>query len=127
MPMCQLSFVELTVADWPRAVSWYREALGLELVLCAEQDHFALLRAGSAQLALKAGSPLPGAVLLTFEVKDLSAMLDRLAKQGIQPEEPCKVSAEGYRRALVRDHDGYRLCLFEYTGAADRGHVDRLG
>ena len=39
---------------------------------------------------------------------------------GVTPEGPVKHSHEGYRRVLLRDLDGYRLCLF------DR-HVARTG
>src|SRR5437870_843517 len=117
--MCDLYFVELTVADWSRSVQWYRQVLRLELVLCDEHERFALLRAGTGRIALKAGSPTPGTVLLTLAVDDLTAALHRLAAFGIQPEGPCKVHSEGYRRAQLRDPDGYRLCLFEWLDAAE--------
>jgi catechol 2,3-dioxygenase-like lactoylglutathione lyase family enzyme len=109
-----LSFVELTVADWPAAVAWYRDTLGLELVLRVDADRFALLRAGSGRVALKAGLPLPGSVLLSFEVDDLPRELERLAELGVCPEEPLKASSEGYRRVILRDPDGYRLCLYDW-------------
>jgi catechol 2,3-dioxygenase-like lactoylglutathione lyase family enzyme len=111
-----LTFVELQVADWPAAVAWYRDLLGLEVVFRAEADRFALLRAGSGQLALKAGRPQPGSALLAFEVEDLPSELGRLAALGVTPEAPLKTSPEGYRRALLRDPDGYRLCLYDLKG-----------
>jgi predicted enzyme related to lactoylglutathione lyase len=109
-----LYMVELAVADWSAAVAWYREVLGLEVLLRMEEDQFALLRAGSGRLALKAGEPQPGSVLLTFEVDDLQAVLEQLARQGVPLREPLKVSPEGYRRAHLMDRDGYRLCLFDW-------------
>ena len=111
-----LAFVELRVADWPAAVAWYRDLLGLPVVLHVEADRFALLQAGPANLALKAGQPQPGTILLSFEVVDLPAALARLEALGVSPEAPLKVSPEGYRRALLRDPDGYRLCLFDRSG-----------
>lgn len=113
-----LAFVELTVADWSASVAWYRDVLGLEVQLLDEVGAFALLRAGGGRLALKAGKPEPGSVLVTFEVDDLPAELSRLAAHGVVPESPLKASPEGYRRALLRDPDGYRLCLFD--GGGDR-------
>jgi predicted enzyme related to lactoylglutathione lyase len=109
----ELSFTELTVADWPAAVAWYRDVLGLEVELRDEAGRFALLRAGGGRLALKAGTPRPGTVLIAFAVDDLAAELERLAGHGVYPEGPVKASAEGYRRALLRDPDGYRLGLFD--------------
>jgi predicted enzyme related to lactoylglutathione lyase len=111
-----LAFVELQVADWPAAVAWYRDVLGLAVVLRVEADRFALLKAGSGQVALKAGRPRPGSALLAFEVEDLPAELERLAALGVTPEAPMKTSPEGYRRALLRDPDGYRLCLYDLKG-----------
>jgi catechol 2,3-dioxygenase-like lactoylglutathione lyase family enzyme len=111
-----LSFVELQVADWPAAVAWYRDVLGLPVVLHVEADRFALLQAGAARLALKAGQPQPGTVLLAFEVPDLPAALERLGALGVALESPCKTSPEGYRRALLRDLDGHRLSLYDLNG-----------
>ena len=54
---CSLSFVELHVRDWPKSVAWYRDVLGLELLLRRDADQFALFAAGAARLALKAGAP----------------------------------------------------------------------
>ena len=116
----ELSFVELTVSDWPAALAWYRDVLGLEVLLCDGAKRFALLRAGAGRLTLKAGNPEPGSVLLTFEVDDLSAELRRLALRGVSPEAAVKESPEGYRRALIRDPDGHRLALFEWTRAGAR-------
>jgi catechol 2,3-dioxygenase-like lactoylglutathione lyase family enzyme len=106
--------VELTVSDWPAAVDWYRDVLGLGLLLRVEADRFALFQAGPARLALKAGEAAPGGALLAFEVDDLSAWLKRLAGRGVAPEGPVKVSPEGYRQALLRGPDGQRLSLFEW-------------
>ena len=111
--------IELTVTDWPRAVAWYRDVFRLELLLLAESDQFALFRAGSTRLALKAGVAQPGSVLLAFEVDDLAAEIERLARLGVSFDGPPKTSPEGYRRVLFRDSDGYRLSLFEWTRIAD--------
>ena len=104
----------LTVADWPAAVAWYRDVLGLRVLLRVEADRFALLTAGTGRVALKAGTPQPGTLLLTFEVDDLPAEMTRLAAAGVVPERPPRASPEGYRRAEQRDPDGYRICLFDW-------------
>jgi predicted enzyme related to lactoylglutathione lyase len=110
-----LYFVQLAVADWPAAVAWYRDVFGLRLAFRNDADRFALFDAGGCRVALKHGAPEPGSALLTFEVDDLPAALARLAGHGVVPEAPAETSPEGYRRALLRDPDGYRLCLFDWN------------
>jgi predicted enzyme related to lactoylglutathione lyase len=118
----RLYLVELAVSDWPAAVAWYADALGLEVTLRDEANRFALLAAGQGRLALKAGEPAPGSTRLTFEVDDLDAALARLARHGAAADGPVKVSAEGYRRAHVRGPDGQRLCLFEWAAPSSLAH-----
>ncbi len=127
-----LYMVELAVNDWPAAVAWYRDVLGLKVLMRVEEDRFALLQnvaqdvaqAGETRLALKQ-APEPGGqpvaqtprgqgVLLTFEVPDLPAAVALLRERGVSPETPIQSTHEGYRRALFRDPDGYRLCLFDW-------------
>lgn len=109
-----LYMVELIVADWLAAVAWYRDVLGLTLALTDAAQQFALFEVGSGRLALKAGVPQPGNGQLAFEVDDLPALLFRLAEQHVVSEGPIQDSPEGYRRAVIRDLDGHRLCLFEW-------------
>jgi catechol 2,3-dioxygenase-like lactoylglutathione lyase family enzyme len=117
MNVRDLYFVELVVADWPKALAWYQEVLGLEILVRVEADQFALCRAGQTRLALKGGEPLPGTVLLTFEVADLSQAVRELAARDIALDSPLQTSAEGYRDVLLRDPDGYRICLFDWAVA----------
>jgi catechol 2,3-dioxygenase-like lactoylglutathione lyase family enzyme len=119
----ELSFVELTVANWPAAVAWYRDILGLDVMLHIPADEFAILEAKGGRIALKAGTPRPGTVLLTFAVDDLLAALDRLAALDVPLEAPLKASPEGYRRVLLRDPDGYLMCLYDW----DKSFADRAG
>lgn len=108
--------IELPVADWARSLEWYRNRLGLDAELVVEKDRFALLRPRKGtRIALKQGTPSPGALLIHFEMDHLDAHLARLEERGVPIDEPIKESPEGYRRAIVRDPDGYRLCLFEWN------------
>jgi predicted enzyme related to lactoylglutathione lyase len=120
---CALSFVELRVRDWGAALAWYRDVLGLDLLLRVDADAFALFAAGPVRVALKGGKGQPGAsatggALLAFEVDDLDAWIERLARHGAAADGPVKTSPEGYRRALFRDPDGHELSLFEWHGTA---------
>jgi catechol 2,3-dioxygenase-like lactoylglutathione lyase family enzyme len=107
-----LYMTELVVSDFAAAVAWYRDRLGLRLLLLDGPNRFALLQgADSGRLALKAGVPRPGGVALHFEVADLAAELARLGAADLVVKE----SAEGYREAFLTDPDGYAVGLFEWT------------
>ena len=112
----ELYLVELTVTDWLASVAWY-EALGLRLSLKDEKTRYALLEAPRGRVALKEGNAEPASALIAFEVSDLGAEIKRLAEQGIVPEGQVKGGDEGYRRAIFRDPDGYRVSLFAWQKA----------
>jgi predicted enzyme related to lactoylglutathione lyase len=109
-----LYMVELTVADWPDAVRWYRDVLGLTLRMYRENDRFALFECGAGRIALKQGEPTPGTTTLTFELDSLDAELSRLESHSVVVDSPVKTSEEGYRRGIIHDPDGYRIVLFEW-------------
>ena len=109
-----LYMVELAVADWPAAVAWYRDVLGLTICMTNEKDAFALFQCGDGRIALKQGTPEAGTIQLTFEVDDLATELARLESHRVAIVSPVKTSDEGYRRAIIRDPDGHRICLFEW-------------
>jgi predicted enzyme related to lactoylglutathione lyase len=112
-----LSFVQLTTADWAKSVAWYSAVLGLQLKLRDDVNQYALFETPGGRLALKAGVPQPDGVLLAFQIDDLDAELTRLRESGVLAVGEVKVSTEGYRRALVRDPDGYLVSLFEMNAA----------
>ena len=111
-----LYLVELTVENWPASLAWYRDRLGLAVDLLDEPNRYALLVAGPARIALKAGVPSPGTSKLVFLVASLDPVVDRLAGHGVVPAGPIRVSTEGYRSARFADPDGHRVELFEWTG-----------
>ena len=104
-----VAFTELTVSDWPRSVAWYRDGLGLSVVLMDEANRFALL----GNLAIKHGTPNPGTTLLHIQVPNLTDALAHLAALGIHPVGELKSSDEGYTRARLIDPDGHGIVLFE--------------
>jgi len=119
-----LYLVELTVADWPAALAWYRDRLGLPVRLTDEAHCYALLGAGPAHVAIKAGTPAPGTTKFVFRVADLDSELVRLKANGIVADGPVKVSPEGYRSVRFCDLDGYRIETFEWI---KRGVADQPG
>ena len=116
-----LYFVELIVRDLDAAVDWYREVIGLREVMRDEAKAFSLLSAGGAKLALKRGAPSTSSVLLAFEVANLDAWVRDLASKGVVPEDNPKASHEGYRRARLRDADGYEVSVFEWDSKRPDG------
>jgi catechol 2,3-dioxygenase-like lactoylglutathione lyase family enzyme len=108
---------EVAAADPAASLRWYRDVLGLPVLLTDPATGFALLGGDGGRLALRAGAPAPGGLALHVEVSSLDAELARLAGVGVVPDGPVKASAEGYRRAVVRDPDGYAVVLFEWVRA----------
>jgi hydroxymethylpyrimidine/phosphomethylpyrimidine kinase len=112
--LVDLYLIELTVCDWSTALAWYRDRLGLSVVLTDEPNRYALLAAGPGRVAIKAGNPTPGTTKLVFHVRGLDAELARLAAHNLIPDGPIKMSPEGYRSARFRDPDGHRIEIFEW-------------
>ena len=112
------SLIEFEVRDWPQSLAWYRDRLGLTLIMLDEPKQFALFDAGTLRLSLKAGTPTPGGIRLFFEVQDLPEMLTRLIASGVAITSPMKSSPEGYRRAFTTDPDGYAIGFFDWDKSA---------
>jgi predicted enzyme related to lactoylglutathione lyase len=123
----ELYMVELSVADLPAALAWYRGVLQLQVLMEKPADGFALLAAGAGRVALKqrprndSRAGMPDAPMLVFEVADVDAELTRMTQLGATMSNGPKESPEGYRRALISDPDGNRLCLFSFGRASNAG------
>src|SRR5689334_9518822 len=66
--------VELRTAQWAEMVRWYRETLGLKVLVRVVDDGYALLEAGDTRIALierASPGPLSARWSLGFEVADL--------------------------------------------------------
>ncbi len=115
-----LSMIELEVSHLPTSLEWYRDHIGLGVEIYDEANGFALLNSPGGRLALKRGTPSPDGILLHFCVADLAAELTQLLADGVRLLSPIKASDEGYRRAIVADPDGYRVCIFEAVNPTPR-------
>ena len=127
--MAELIHTCYRVADLDRAVAFY-ERLGFEevgrLPIRDEATNVYLGLPGDGprlELTYNHGKDDPydlgtgyGHIAVTTE--DLDGALERLARQGIEPErEPYTVSDGGPRICFVRDPDGYRIELIESNPA----------
>ena len=120
-PSIRYFMTEVRVLDWAKSVCWYRDVLGLRVVMEDHTGRFALLeaRAGGGRVAIKGGQAGEaiagrGAVRLVFEVADLEAVMADLVAKGERFEGP-ESSAEGYREIRLQDPDGTPIGLFAWV------------
>ena len=109
--------VEIRSARWESLVAWYRDALGLEVLLRVIDDRYALLAAGAARLTILGRDDAPPESRrwsLAFEVADLEAARERLVAGLCEAPEPT-ANPEGFREFVVTDPDGNRIRLFSWT------------
>jgi len=121
--------VVLTVEDFDRALTIYRDALGLEQIAdwSSDDGRVVLLDAGRATLELfdeaqaeyvdriEAGRRVAGPVRLAVEVPDSDAAAGRLVGAGASQVAEPVTTPWGDRNARVQTPDGMQLTLF--TGA----------
>lgn len=117
-----LDHVYYWVTDMDRAVTFYRDVLGLRLIR-REGPSWAELDAGAVRLALHGaveGPPVePGGATAVFGVKDLDTARSGLEQQGVRFVEHTG-EVEGFARfATFLDPDGNRVQIIEY--AHERG------
>lgn len=116
----QLFSVEIRTARWAELVEWYRNILGLRVLVRVVDDGYALLAAGDTRLAIIA-RPDPGEPSrrwsLGFEVADLETLRGRLIEAGADVS-PVHANDEGFREIMVSDPDGNRLRLFAWASEA---------
>jgi catechol 2,3-dioxygenase-like lactoylglutathione lyase family enzyme len=108
--------IEIRTSNWPELVRWYRDVLGLRVLVRVVDDGYALLEAGDNRLAL-ISRPLAGEpsrrISLAFEVLDIPAICARLENAGSPITHP-KHDQEGLREANTVDPDGNRIRLFAW-------------
>ena len=109
--------VEIRSPRWEPLVAWYRDVLGLGVLLRVIDDRYALLAAGPARLVILGRdetAPESRRWSLAFEVTDLEAARGRLVAAGNTAHEPT-TNPEGFRELVVADPDGNRVRLFAWV------------
>ena len=118
--------VALTVPDFERALTFYRDALGLEQLAdwSSDDGRVVLLDAGRATLELldeaqaeivdriEASGRVSGVVRLALEVTDSESTAGRLIAAGAAEVAPPVTTPWGDRNARVQAPDGMQLTLF---------------
>jgi predicted enzyme related to lactoylglutathione lyase len=121
MPIGPLDLVTIQVRDWPQALAWYRDVLGLTVVALAESHRFCLLGTGEGGGLIGLASDHPEQSASTgenrlapgFQVAELDGTLRRLRDSGVRVD-PSVDGGEGYRLARCWDPEGNRLHLYSY-------------
>ena len=112
--------IELRTSQWEHMVQWYRNVLGLRVLVRVVDDGYALFEAGDTRVAIlsreNAGAA-SGRWSLGFEVIDLEATHARLRAADADVLEP-KNHPEGFRELVTDDPDGNRLRLFAWPTAS---------
>jgi len=113
-------------ADVPRAVVFYRDALGFKLIDEAQHEGrtiYARLRSPGSDTTLGVHQMEPGQTMpqsrsmrLYFEIEDLEGFCKKLEESGIHLDQPVKLEAWGWKHAYLRDPDGHHLSLY-WAGA----------
>jgi catechol 2,3-dioxygenase-like lactoylglutathione lyase family enzyme len=98
------------VKDLEAARAFYRETLGFEEAYVDEEDRWARLTRGSAELAIAEGAPGKEEAVLTLDVADVKAEAERLRGAGVDVGTVLEIP--GTIRLLdIFDLDGNRLQL----------------
>lgn len=108
--------VELRTQNWAQLVEWYRDVLGLRVLVRVVEDGYALLEAGETRLALlerEAVGESNHRISLAFEVDDLLKVSARLEASGVTVLYPVR-GPEHLREANALDPDGNRIRLFSW-------------
>lgn len=116
----------LTVEDYERALTFYRDVLGLPVVFAWDNPtgSGAILDAGRATLELlsvaqaelvdevEVGTRVAGPVRLALEVEDSEQTAHALVAAGAEPVGGAVVTPWAHRNVRVRAPDGMQLTLF---------------
>jgi catechol 2,3-dioxygenase-like lactoylglutathione lyase family enzyme len=106
--------VELRTPQWAKTVQWYREALGLRVMVRVVEDGYALLEAGDTRLVLLSRpnvGPACSRWSLGFEVENLDLAIERLTQAGSIISQRNR-NPEGFNEVITHDPDGNAVRLF---------------
>ena len=116
MPVSKISNVILTISNLEKALTFYRDVLGMHFNSIIPGE-FAFLDAGGIVLVLRKGreKPNPGLTEVVFEVKDVMATYEELKAKGVTfPYAPRAVTGNETSHLYAtdfRDPDGHILSI----------------
>lgn len=119
--LSQITAVMLGVSDIPAALAFYRDKLGLKVIM--QESQIALLQCGTVMLGLNRGlaqsaPQIVGATEVVFRVESVRAVRSGLIDKGVAfLDEPRQVTPTDWV-AHFRDVDGHLLSVFGPEGQA---------
>jgi catechol 2,3-dioxygenase-like lactoylglutathione lyase family enzyme len=118
--LSRIAAIMLGVRDLPRAVAFYKDKLGLKVIM--QEPALALLQCGTVMLGLSPGhvnaAPLAEAIEVSFGVDNLRATHKALGEKGVAfLNDPRAVTPTDWA-VHFRDVDGHLLSLFGPEGKA---------
>lgn len=121
----KLYAVRIFTTDWDRAVDFYQETVGLQMVFADQEFAWAEFDLGGAKLGiegLEPGAPQAGELVgrfvgVSIVVDDIDAAYAQLAGNGVEFTQPPERQPWGGTLAHFKDPDGNVLTLF---GADER-------
>lgn len=104
----------LPVLELQRAIAFYRDVIGFDLVHAEDDGSFALLRSGGAELALvREDAPSPQGAYLY--VRGVETLHERCQAAGFTIVYPLTDEPWGLRDFVVEDPDGHRIAIGEHV------------
>ena len=119
--LSQISAIMLGVRDLAQALAFYKEKLGLNVIM--QESQLALLQCGTVTLGLSRGhvsasAHVAGATEVVFQVENVRAAHQGLTAQGVSfVTQPHLVTPKDWA-AHFRDVDGHLLSIFGPEGPA---------
>ena len=118
-----ISYVHLLVEDWPMALEFYRDVVGLPIEQLFEIDQWVSFDLAGAKLVVYGGgvgSLQPkgvdkNAFVPNVECDDLDGTVAELESRGVPFIATTTDSGDGYRLATFVDPEGNRIQLFEWA------------
>ncbi len=117
--LSQINAIMLGVRDLPQALAFYKEKLGVQVIM--QEPQLALLECGTVMLGLSRGHAhaaphVAGATEVVFQVESVRAAHRALTAQGVSfVTEPHQVTPTDWA-AHFRDADGHLLSIFGPEG-----------
>jgi catechol 2,3-dioxygenase-like lactoylglutathione lyase family enzyme len=117
--MIEFNHVMVYTAKFDRALPFYRDILGFQVIDLYPGGYARLRSPGKkttlALHALDRGrkmNPKSEGLRLYFEVKNLDAFCAALRKKGVKFRQPPKTMPWGWRHAYLLDPDGHEISLY---------------
>src|SRR6516225_4940772 len=116
--LSQIKAIMLGVGDLARALAFYRDKLGLKIIM--QEPQLALLQCGTVMLGLNRGlpqaTPLAGGTEVVFQVENVRAAYRSLMAAGILFVTAPRQATPHEWVAPFRDTDGHLLSIFGPEG-----------